>query len=145
MILKIVELPLGLDCHRVDSLEDAEVCLMFPPADFLELQQQLKKLSKVQIRQKGALRAEVGIGLLYGDSSCGNVGAPDRLDFTVIGPSVNLTSRGERLCKKALVLAMEDFVKFESGEGAWTRQGEHSVVKVVADHVSVYKLEHFEK
>jgi hypothetical protein len=31
------------------------------------LQQQLKKLSKVQKRQKAALGAEVGIGLLYGD------------------------------------------------------------------------------
>jgi hypothetical protein len=41
MILKIVELPLGLACHHVDSLEDAEVCRMFPPTDFLE-----KKKSK---------------------------------------------------------------------------------------------------
>jgi hypothetical protein len=41
---------------------------------------------------------------------------------------------------------MEDFVKFESWEGTWTScQGKHSFVKVVADPVSVYELEHFEK
>jgi len=29
----------------------------------------------------------------------GNIGAPDRLDFTAIGPAVNLTSRIEGLCR----------------------------------------------
>jgi hypothetical protein len=46
--------------------------------------------------------------------------------------------------KKASVLAMEDFVKFQSWEGNWTSQGKHSFVKVVADPVSVYELKNFE-
>ena len=29
----------------------------------------------------------------------GNIGAPNRLDFTVIGPAVNLVTRIESLCK----------------------------------------------
>jgi adenylate cyclase len=29
----------------------------------------------------------------------GNIGAANRLDFTVVGPAVNLTSRLERLCR----------------------------------------------
>jgi hypothetical protein len=41
------------------------------------------------------------------------------------------------------VLAVKDFIKFESGEGAWTREGEHTFMKVVADAVSVYELKHF--
>jgi len=40
----------------------------------------------------------LGIGLHYGDVMYGNIGAPGRLDFTVIGPAVNLTARIESLC-----------------------------------------------
>lgn len=40
-----------------------------------------------------------GIGLHRGDVLYGNVGAPDRLDFTVIGPAVNHTARIEQLCR----------------------------------------------
>ena len=45
---------------------------------------------KEQREAKGLCGASVGIGLHYGDVSYGNVGAPERLDFTVLGPHVNL-------------------------------------------------------
>ena len=41
---------------------------------------------------------EVDIALHLGDVLYGNVGAADRLDFTVIGPAVNEASRIESLC-----------------------------------------------
>jgi adenylate cyclase len=40
-----------------------------------------------------------GIALHHGQVSYGNIGAGDRLDFTIIGPDVNLTSRIERICR----------------------------------------------
>jgi adenylate cyclase len=57
----------------------------------------------------GALRAsasiagepplEIVIALHYGTVIYGNIGAADRLDFTVIGPAVNLVSRIEAIAK----------------------------------------------
>ena len=42
---------------------------------------------------------ELGITLHSGSVSYGNIGAADRLDFTVIGPAVNLVSRMQTLCE----------------------------------------------
>ncbi|MCH7929422.1 MAG: adenylate/guanylate cyclase domain-containing protein [Proteobacteria bacterium] len=43
---------------------------------------------------------EAGLALHLGDVMYGNIGAPDRLDFTVIGPAVNEVARVERFCRK---------------------------------------------
>jgi adenylate cyclase len=42
---------------------------------------------------------EIVIALHYGTVIYGNIGAADRLDFTVIGPAVNLVSRVEGIAK----------------------------------------------
>ncbi|MEE2786957.1 MAG: adenylate/guanylate cyclase domain-containing protein [Myxococcota bacterium] len=43
--------------------------------------------------------AAMGIGIHYGQMMYGNVGAPQRLDFTIIGSAVNLAARIESLCR----------------------------------------------
>jgi len=42
---------------------------------------------------------ELGLALHTGPVMYGNIGAPERLDFTVIGPAVNLTARLAGLCR----------------------------------------------
>ena len=64
----------------------------------------------------GAPEIRCGIALHVGDVHYGNIGGERRLDFTVIGPAVNLASRVECLCGqlgKDLLLSA-DFVA-ESG------------------------------
>ena len=51
-------------------------------------------------REKGLAEIGFGIALHHGNVVYGNIGAPDRLDFTVIGPAVNQTARIEAMCRK---------------------------------------------
>lgn len=51
-------------------------------------------------RRRGHAEIEFGVGLNIGEVIYGNVGAPDRLDFTVMGPAVNHTARLEALTKR---------------------------------------------
>ena len=50
-------------------------------------------------REQGLPSLSFGAALHLGEILWGNVGAADRLDFTAIGPAVNLVSRLEGLCK----------------------------------------------
>ena len=50
-------------------------------------------------RRIGLPVIEFGVGLNVGTVIYGNVGAPDRLDFTVMGPAVNRVARLESLTK----------------------------------------------
>src|SRR5215472_8894599 len=62
----------------------------------------LERLDAINQARRAAGRGELrtGIGLHLGEVIFGNVGAPGRLDFTVIGPAVNLASRIEDLTKQ---------------------------------------------
>jgi adenylate cyclase len=51
-------------------------------------------------RKHPATPLQAGVALHYGTVSYGNIGSGNRLDFTVIGPDVNLTARIERLCRE---------------------------------------------
>ena len=61
---------------------------------------------------RGAPVAAVDLALHLGDVLYGNVGATDRLDFTVIGPAINEVARIEALCEPLgrSVLASAEFV-----------------------------------
>jgi adenylate cyclase len=125
--------------RELDDCQGAQVCRRARLAA-AEVQECLKALKKER-ESKGLRGASIGIGLHYGDISYGNVGAPDRLDFTVLGPHVNLASRTESLCGKlsAKVLATADFVKLDGDADAWKSRGEHNV-KGVIEPIQVFEL-----
>jgi adenylate cyclase len=58
-------------------------------------------------------RIDYGLALHVGDVMYGNIGSDTRLDFTVIGPAVNLTARIESLCRQLgrQLLLSSEFVK----------------------------------
>ena len=70
-----------------------------------------------------------GIGVHVGDVMYGNIGSRSRLDFTVIGPAVNMASRLETLTKqlKKKVLLSRAFADLVEHDFALEHVGEHAV------------------
>jgi adenylate cyclase len=58
----------------------------------------LSQLDEERLRA-GLCALPFGVGLHLGAVMYGNIGAPDRLDFTAIGPAVNVASRIEGSCR----------------------------------------------
>ena len=71
-------------------------------------------------RREGKPPIQVGIGINTGDLVCGNLGSPQKMDFTVIGDTVNISSRlqgiakgGEIIVGEATFAAIKDDFHFE--------------------------------
>lgn len=64
----------------------------------IQARQSLQELNAARA-ETGKEALDFGTALHVGEVTYGNIGSPDRLDFTVIGETVNLASRIEGLCK----------------------------------------------
>ncbi|PPQ14892.1 adenylate cyclase [Bradyrhizobium shewense] len=82
-------------------------------------------------RNRATSRAPLnyGIGVHVGDVMYGNIGSTSRLDFTVIGPAVNMASRLEALTKQLgrTVLLSRDFAELVEEKFELEHVGKHEV------------------
>ena len=81
-----------------------------------EARRAMVALNETNAEAGGRALLNYGIGVHVGDVMYGNIGSRTRLDFTVIGPAVNMASRLEALTKQLgkpvlLSAAFADFVK----------------------------------
>ena len=85
------------------------------------------------------LPLSIGFGAHVGEVLYGNIGTPLRLDFTVMGPAVNLASRLESLCK---TLGVSSVFSSEvvCGDSPLKPLGSE-VVKGIAEPVKVWGLD----
>jgi adenylate cyclase len=65
----------------------------------IEIQIELEKWNEERLGQ-GEKTVKLGIGIHYGDLISGTIGSSDRMEYTVIGDTVNVASRIQELTKK---------------------------------------------
>ncbi len=83
------------------------------------------------------LPLSVGFGCHIGQVLYGNIGTQSRLDFTVMGPAVNLTSRLESMCKSLGAQLTVSSVVADNYGRSLTSFGAHSV-KGIAEPVEIF-------
>jgi adenylate cyclase len=119
----------------------------------VEMQEAIKQLNTVWATRDGSPPLLVAIGINTGPAVVGNVGSPERMDYTLIGEDVNLASRTEALTKlfETLVLVSErSYDALPEGEvkDSLYYVGEE-LVKGFTHPIKVYSLTgldlHFEK
>lgn len=90
-----------------------------------------RAMAALNERNRGTGRAPLnyGIGVHVGDVMYGNIGSSTRLDFTVIGPAVNMASRLEALTKQLgrPVLLSRAFADLVAKEFELEHVGRHAV------------------
>lgn len=119
----------------------------------VEIQEAIKELNIEWAEKDGSPPLLVAIGINTGPAVVGNVGSPERMDYTLIGEDVNLASRTEALTKlfETLVLVSErSYDVLPPGEikDSLYYMGEE-LVKGFTNPIKVYSLSgldlHFEK
>lgn len=104
----------------------------------IEMQWALRDLNR-EWESKGRKKLDVGIGVNTGPVITGNIGSSKRMDYTVIGDAVNLSSR---LCSKARggqILVSESTFN-AMGRGFASNKLEPIQVKGKVDPVVVYEI-----
>ncbi len=124
-------------------LETAQACARAVQAA-IDARQAMAALNE-ELRGRGEGPLGFGIALHVGEVMYGNIGAVGRLDFTVIGPAVNMAARMQALCRVLgpTVLLSDAFVQSCAGvpscSGAFRSLGEHRLVGI-ARPVELFSL-----
>jgi len=104
----------------------------------VELQRRIAEMNKERGNNQEIV-LEIGVGLATGVAVLGSIGSHDRMDYTAIGDTVNLSSRLCGIAGPKQILANEDFVKRLNGEFQSKSEGKIAI-KGKQDRVPVYEI-----
>jgi adenylate cyclase len=106
----------------------------------LEMRQRLEEFNQRRIIQEQP-RIHIGIGISSGEVVSGNIGSHKRMDYTVIGDGVNLSSRLEGVTKEyGCDIVLSEFTYQLCSDRIWVRQLDKIRVKGKHQAVNIYEL-----
>lgn len=94
----------------------------------------------------GEPRVRMRIGLHSGRATVGNIGSRDRVNYTIIGDTVNVAQRMEQLAREAdytqsdVAIYMSEATKNDVGDRFRTASAGDHPIRGRAEHVTVYSL-----
>jgi len=71
------------------------------------MQRAMKKRYKIR-KQRNQIPYQIGIGINTGEVITGNIGSPQKMDYTVIGDTVNLAARLQEIAKGGEIMVGEE-------------------------------------
>lgn len=106
----------------------------------LDMRQRLMEFNSDRARQAQP-RIQIGIGISSGEVVSGNIGSKQRMDYTVVGDGVNLSSRLEGVTKQyGCDIVISEFTYELCQEQLWVRELDRIRVKGKNEPVSVYDV-----
>ena len=119
------------------------VLAIFPigdqPQEACERAVQAARLAEAKIREMSAKRADLpplryGIGLHLGNVTYGNIGVPERLEFTVIGSAANEAARIESMTKELKKPVLTSAAFATAYRGRLESVGKHALKGLEGEH-----------
>ncbi|MGF1934854.1 MAG: GAF domain-containing protein [Nostoc sp. ChiQUE02] len=106
----------------------------------LDMRHRLEEFNQRRIIQAQP-QIHIGIGISSGDVVSGNIGSRKRMDYTVIGDGVNLSSRLEAVTKDyGCDILLSEFTYQLCSDRIWVRQLDKIRVKGKHQAVNIYEL-----
>ncbi|MFN6569620.1 GAF domain-containing protein [Dendronalium sp. ChiSLP03b] len=106
----------------------------------LDMRQRLEEFNQRRIIQAQP-QIQIGIGISSGEVVSGNIGSHKRMDYTVIGDGVNLSSRLEGVTKEyGCDIILSEFTHQLCSDLIWVRQLDKIRVKGKHQAVNIYEL-----